>query len=238
CCLHALSKAELDDYRRFGLSNPVAVIPNGVDSAPDADPGPFLAGWPALAGKRLVLFLGRVHYKKGLDLFFRAWKAAAPEAHLVIAGRDSEHSAAPLHALAAELGIARQVTFTGPLYGALKWSALAAADLFVLPSRSEGFSVAVLEAMSAARPVLITTPCNFPEAAAHGCGWVVEPDAGALAAALTRALSLPPEVLQASGRSGRALVAEHYTWNAIAGRMAATYDWMLGGPAPDCLFTA
>jgi glycosyltransferase involved in cell wall biosynthesis len=238
CCLHALSAAEREDYRRFGLSNPVAVIPNGVHAAPEPDPAPFLTAFPDLAGRRLVLFLGRIHYKKGLDLLFRAWRAAAPEAHLVLAGGDSERTADALHSLAAELGITDQVTFTGPLYGALKWSALAAADLFVLPSHSEGFSVAVLEAMSASLPVLITTPCNFPEAATRGCGWVAEPDAVALAAALTGALSLPPALLQACGRSGRALVAERYTWNAIAAQMAATYDWMLGGPAPACLFAA
>ncbi len=238
CCLHALSRAELEDYRRFGLSNPVAVIPNGVHPPPPADAGPFHAAFPALAGKRLVLFLGRIHYKKGLDLLCRAWREALPEAHLVIAGSDSENTEASVRALAAELGIASAITFTGPLYGPLKWSALAAASLFVLPSRSEGCSVAVLEAMSAGLPVLITTACNFPDAAANGCGWAVEPDPQALARALTQALSLPPELLRGMGSNGRALVAIRYSWTAIASQMAAVYDWTLGGPAPSCLVTA
>jgi glycosyltransferase involved in cell wall biosynthesis len=237
-CLHALSAAERDDYRRFGLANPIAVIPNGTAAAPPLDPAPFFAAFPALAGRRLVLFLGRIHYKKGLDLLCRAWHRAAPDAHLVLAGGDSEHTEASLRALIAELGIADRVTFTGPLYGPMKWSALAAATLFVLPSHSEGFSVAVLEAMSAGLPVLLTTPCNFPEAAAERCGWVVEPEAGALADALAAILAPGPDRIAAYGARGQALVAARYTWNAVATQMAATYDWMLGGPAPPCLYTA
>ncbi len=237
-CLHALTQEEAAACRRFGLRNPVALVANGIETPPAATPAAFLSAFPALDGRRLVLFLGRIHRKKGLDRLFRAWHEAQPAAHLVLAGGDCEGTEAALRALASELGIAGQITFTGPLYGDLKWSALAAAELFALPSYSEGFSVAVLEAMAMGLPVLLTTACHFPEAVASGAGWQAGPEAGALARVLGETLALAPDALRAAGERGRTMAATRYSWTGIAGQMAAAYDWMLGGPAPACLITA
>jgi glycosyltransferase involved in cell wall biosynthesis len=233
-CLRALTFDEVDDYRRFGLSNPVAVVPNGV-SVPDATPQAFLRAFPDLRGRRLVLYLGRIHPKKGPDLLAKAWSLIASrfaDAHLVFAGPDEGGTTSAIREIAAGSGIADRVTFAGLMRGEMKWSALAACDLFVLPSHSEGFSVAVLEALGSSKPVIVTPYCHFPEARERQCGWVTEPQLEPLAETLTDALSLGREQLGQMGDRGRRLVAERYDWNVIGRQMAAVYHWVLGGVKP------
>jgi glycosyltransferase involved in cell wall biosynthesis len=234
-CLRALTRAEVNDYRRIGLTNPVAVVPGGVAIPADASPIPFIEKHPNLVGKRIVLFLGRLHQKKGLTLLLRAWASCAPlcgDGHLVVAGPDFDGTCAKLESMVDEMGIRQTVTFPGMLAGPMKWSALAAASLFALPSFSEGFSVAVLEALGMGVPVIVTRRCNIPEVAEHGCGWVVEPEQAALDTALQEALRSPTLELQRIGERGRALVQSRYTWSVVGRQMAEVYRWVLGGPRP------
>jgi glycosyltransferase involved in cell wall biosynthesis len=233
-CVRALTRTEVDDYRRFGLRNKVAVIPNGVDPPQTSDASRFLGAYPNLAGKRIVLFLSRLIYKKGLDLLCHAWSAISrkfPEAHLVIAGPDYG-SRGPIERLVDELGLRRSVTFPGMLASDLKWSALAAAEAFVLPSRSEGFSMAALEAIAAGVPVILTRQCNFPEVAAVGCGWVIEPDVAQLQGALEECLGAPAAERTRRSESGRLLAARRYSWPVIGAQMGEVYQWLLGGREP------
>jgi glycosyltransferase involved in cell wall biosynthesis len=234
-CLRALTRAEVNDYRRIGLTNPVAVVPNGVAIPAGVSGSPFQEAYPQLSGKRVVLFLGRIHQKKGLALLVRAWAHAAStfdDAHLVLAGPDFDGTRATLEALVDGLGIRNQVTFTGMLAGPMKWSALAAASVFVLPSFSEGFSVAVLEALGVGLPVIVTGACNIPEVAENRCGWVIEPDQGAIEIAIEMALGLPAFELQTMGERGKSLVSNRFTWPVVGQQMAEVYRWILGGPQP------
>lgn len=234
-CLRALTRTEVDDYRRLALRNPIAVIPYGLETPEVSSPGLFLQRFPTLAGQRLILFLGRIHYKKGVDLLCRAWAGVSrrfPEAHLVLAGPDFESTRATVEALVRELKIQERVSFTGMLAGELKWSALAAAEVFVLPSYSEGLPVAVLEALGMGKPVIITRPCNLAEVGQAGCGWVVEPDVAQLKAALTEFLQAEGSLVRAMGASGRRLFESRYTCQKVGAQMAAVYEWILGGPAP------
>ncbi len=226
-CLRALTRREALDYQAYGMRGPIAIVPNGVDAPPSKSPDPFLSAYPALRGRRLVLFLGRVHYKKGLDVLCRAWAATprAPHDHLVIAGPDFEGTQ-------ANLEIGSDVTFTGLLGPELRWSALAAAHVFVLPSYSEGLSMAVLEALAAGVPVIASPACNLPEIRERGCGWVVEPAVQPVARALAEALEITPAERAHLGSNGSALAAESFSWPRVAARVARVYDWMLGGPAP------
>lgn len=233
-CLHALTQAEADDYRRLGLRNPIAVIPNGVEIPSHISRQKFLDQFPALAGKRLILFLGRIHFKKGLDILCRAWarlSAQWPDAQLVLAGPDFEGTQAQIEELIASLGITERVTFTGMLAGEMKWSALAASDVFVLPSYSEGLSVSVLEAMGMGRPVVITKNCNLPEVAQGGCGWVIQPNVNELEAALGDALRSGPAELGEMGLRGKQLVANRYSWEVVGRQMSSLYRWV----EDDCL---
>ena len=234
-CLHALTSTEVTDYRRFGLRNPVAVIPNGVHIPSRSSGAAFLEAFPELQGRRLVLFLGRIHFKKGLDLLCEGWSEIGqqwPEAHLVLAGPDFEGTRAKLEDLLGRAGIRRRVTFTGMLQGEMKWSALAASDCFVLPSYSEGLSVSVLEAMGMHLPVLITRQCNLPEVGELGCGLVIEPKVEELGAGLSTLLSAQPSRLRAMGERGHDLVAQRYSWPVIGQQMSELYEWAAGGKEP------
>jgi glycosyltransferase involved in cell wall biosynthesis len=144
----------------------------------------FLSQYPALAGKRCLLFLGRVHAKKGVDLLLRAFAqflanerdTSQSAAHLVMAGPYNDNYGVQMMALADSLGLGNRVTWTGMLKGDLKWGALYTADAFILPSHQENFGVAVAEALACSLPVLISDQVNiWREIAADQAG-LVEPD--------------------------------------------------------------
>jgi glycosyltransferase involved in cell wall biosynthesis len=234
-CLRALSVDEVDDYRRLGLMNPIAIIPNGIDARSGATPDLFWRTYPQLSGKRIVLFLGRLHPKKGLQLLLEAWAGATfgtDDVHLVIAGPDSENTRATLERIVDEYNLQHSVTFPGMLMGEQKWSALAAASLFVLPSYSEGFSIAVLEALSLGVPVVVTRPCHIPEVATHDCGWVISPAVDPLQQVLSDFLALSCEEAQQIGNRGRGLVRARFHSSVVGKQMAEVYDWLQGGLRP------
>lgn len=238
-CLHALCVPEAENFRRYGLRNPIAIIPNGVDLA-EGDPMPdydAVTQWvPEAKGKQRVLFLSRLHPKKGLPNLLRAWQRLAERFggwFLLIAGPEEAGHEAELKLLASELGLARSVKFLGPVYGGEKRQLLAGADVFVLPSFSEGFSMAILEAAAAGLPVLLTDQCNFHELAAAGGAVEVSPDQAAVEAGLKRLLELSEAQRIDMGRRGMDLVSGSYTWPAIARQMLQVYEWLLGaGPVP------
>jgi poly(glycerol-phosphate) alpha-glucosyltransferase len=239
-CLHALCRAEANSVRAVGLTNPIAVIPNGVDLAiyeSPPDGRDVRRRWPSLPDKRLVLFLGRIHPKKGLLHLAEAWSRLGSRSsgwHLVIAGPDVNGHRAEIEQDIARRRIPDQVTFTGPVQGDRKLALLAAADLFVLPSFSEGFSVAVLEALACRLPVLISPQCNFEEVVAAGAGIQAEPDADAVAEGLSRMLGLTDKERQEMGARGHDLVARHYVWPCVARQTLDTYRWLRGdGPRPE-----
>ncbi len=234
-CLHALTQAEAADYRSFGCQSPIAVIPNGVKIPDRVSSEKFLTQHPALKGKRVVLFLGRIHFKKGLDLLVRAWKKIIvrwPDAHLVLAGPDFEGTRATITAMIAEEALGEHVLFTGMLRDDLKWSALAAAECFVLPSYSEGLSVSVLEAMGLGLPVIVSEHCNLPEVAQLEAGWVIPTEVVALERALEALLENSPETNARIGDHGRDFVRRHYNWSVVADQMNEVYSWVRGGPSP------
>ena len=158
------------------------VVDYGI-SAPNGDPEAerqaFYSTYPMLRGKRVFLFLSRLHAKKGCDLLIRAFAQvlkARPEFHLVMAGPDQEGWGARLLDLSTSLGVNSQITWAGMLTGQLKWGAFRAAEAFVLPSHSENFGVVVAEALACGLPVLITDKVNiWREIEADGAG-LVEPD--------------------------------------------------------------
>ena len=234
-CLHALTHAEAQDYRRFGATQPVAVIPNGVAVPATSDGELFFGRFPSLRQKRIVLFLSRLHSKKGLDILAQAWGAVSkqhPDAHLVLAGPDFEDTQAAVEKSLAALGASQSVLFAGMLDHQAKWSALGAAECFVLPSYSEGLSVATLEAMGSGLPVIITHQCNLPEVSKFGAGWTIQPDAKQLAQALTDMLSNSQSTNRSIGENGRRLVKQNYSWPLIGRQMSEVYAWVLGGALP------
>jgi len=197
-----------------------AVVPNGVDPQAFAHLPPaagFRQRWQ-LGDDRLVLFMGRLHPRKGALLMAHAFQEAnLPGTRLVLAGPD-EGDGPALRALGDP-----RIVLTGYLEGEERLAALAAADLFVLPALGEGMPVAALEAMAAGVPVIISPECHLPQVVTHGAGLVVLPQKAGLAAALREALADEP-ARQAMGRQARALVQQHFTWASAAAALEAVYQ--------------
>ncbi|WP_333689109.1 glycosyltransferase [Methylococcus capsulatus] len=243
-CLHALCHAELEAIRSYGLANPVAVIPNGVD-LPRRDDSQSPPAWVERVPQdaRVLLFLGRIHPKKGLVPLLHAWQRVSTLAreapwHLVIAGWDQGNHQAELQALAWRLGLSDRVHFVGPQFHEEKDRSFARADAFVLPSFSEGLPMAVLEAWSFGLPVWMTPGCNLPEGFAADAARKMAPDAESIASELERLFALPDEELRAMGERGHELVERRFTWPRVAAQMIEVYAWVTGrGPQPDCVVT-
>ncbi|ADP80290.1 glycosyltransferase [Pseudofrankia inefficax] len=217
----AVTADEAADFARYGRDPAaVRVIPNGVAAADhDRDAGGAFLRRHGLAGRRYVLFLGRLNRIKGVDLLIEAFAAAGAAADgwlLVLAGPD-EGLAAELRAQASALGVAAAVRFVGVVAGAERTEALRAASLLVVPSRREAMSIVALEAGVNSTPVLITDVCGFDEVARCRGGLVVEATAPALAAGL-RQLLARPDALAEHGTRLRALVLAEFTWERAAAR--------------------
>jgi glycosyltransferase involved in cell wall biosynthesis len=240
-CLHALSRPEIGHLRALAPRTPIGFVPNGVDLDPFAHlpaRAELEAEFPELAGKFVLLFLGRLHLKKGLDLLataLAALGAAHPDLHVLLAGPD-DGALAPFLARVEHAGLSRRVTCLGHVAGERARRAWGAADAFILPSYSEGFSMAILEALAARLPVVVTTSCHFPELAAADGGIVVAPTADAVTRGLRDLLERSPAERAELGRRGRALVERQYTWDRQARRLADIYRWVAGGgPAPEAV---
>ena len=243
-CLHALSRPEIDHLRALAPKAPVCFVPNGVDLRPFVDLPPrteLEAEYPELAGKFLLLFYSRLHVKKGLDLLAGALVALAgdhPDLHLLLAGNDDGALAPTLTKVEAS-GLADHVTVLGHVSGARARAVWGAADAFILPSYSEGFSMSVLEALAAKLPTIITTACHFPELDRAGGGIVVEPTRAGVIEGLRDLLGRSSAERVELGERGRALVEREYTWGRQAARLDAVYRWVVGGgEAPACVSIA
>ncbi|MHB9024883.1 MAG: glycosyltransferase [Armatimonadota bacterium] len=242
-CFHALSMTELTDIRDFGIRAPIAVIPNGISEEWLASTGVgarFREAFAIAADQRLLLFLSRITPIKGLPLFLRAMAAcrqALRDWLLVLAGPDEFGHQRELQTLLEQLDIAHRVRFVGPLYGQMKRDAFAAAEVFVLPSHSEGAPMSVLEALGAGVPVLTTEAVSLPELHRDQCGWQVAATEPALRGGLTAVIAESPAALQAMGQRGKALVAGSYTWRIAAVRSLQCYRWLLDEEEqPECVF--
>jgi len=232
--VHFTSEQERQEAAALAVPHSPAVIPLPV-ALPPSDlahlRGRFRAAHPALGGATLALFLGRVDPKKGLDLLLPAFAQAhqkQPELALVIAGAGHPRYMDELRSKAAALGLGTEaLLWTGFLEGEEKWAALADADFFVLPSYSENFAVAAVEAMAAGLPVLLSDQVGIHhEVTACGAGLVVPCDTQALAAALTQ-LAADGALRATMGATGRCLAAERFAPQAVTEQLIALYTRIL-----------
>ena len=224
--LHVLNADEGRLLEPLRLASRVETFPNGIflDETAAAEKQDRSAPAPARPGNRTVLFLGRLHYKKGLDYLAAAFailRRSVPDAQLVVAGPDEGAREGFLREV-ERYGLTENVCLPGPLYGERKRAALRGAACFCLPSRQEGFSVAVLEAMASRLPVVISEACHFPEVAQYGAGRVVPLEPEQIAAGLCQVLQ-DRGAAERMGRAGFELVQSRYTWSQIATHMTAAY---------------
>jgi glycosyltransferase involved in cell wall biosynthesis len=225
--LHYGNPDELALVAPLRLTARPRIIGNGIfleEVQPLPPKGTFRARHPEFANKKIVLFLSRLHHMKGLDFLADAFAIVArraPDVDLVVAGPDRGAKMA-FEAQIRQLGIASRVHLVGAIYGAEKLAALNDCDCFCLPSRREGFSLAVTEALACRAPVVISRDCHFPEVAEVNAGFVTELDARQIAAGIEKILGDPPAAA-AMGEAGRALVFNRFTWPILAEAMRAGY---------------
>jgi len=261
-CLRALCEAEAQSIRAYGMRNPVCIIPNGVDlpelaerAAVEVESLPFQK---FAQGRKVLLYLGRLHPKKNLANLVRACKqtleshpSAAKNWILAIAGWDQGGYERTLKQLANDLGLsfaevrshrsevsgqqsaAPSLAFLGAQFGAEKNACYRACDAFILPSLSEGLPMAVLEAWAHAKPVLMTPECNLPEGFAAGAALQIGTTPEQIAPGLKQLAEMSDDDRRAMGARGRTLVATKFSWPQIGEQMRSVYDWVLGsGPTP------
>jgi poly(glycerol-phosphate) alpha-glucosyltransferase len=191
-----------------------------------------------VASRKVLLFLGRLHPKKGLVSLVRAWARVqrdpgARDWALVIAGWDQGGHGRALRRLVAELSLERSVVFVGPQFDDAKAASYARADAFILPSVSEGLPMAVLEAWAHGVPVLMTKACNLPEGIAAGAALEIAPDLAGIAQGLSDLFAMSDLERAIMGARARSLAAERFSWPGIAARMKRVYEWVGGlGPTP------
>jgi glycosyltransferase involved in cell wall biosynthesis len=213
----------------FTFGTPGVVVPLGIGADEFAvmpEPGSFRRRHPEIGDKRIILFFGRVNFKKGLDILAKAFGAVArrrQDVHLVIAGPDNEGWGARVRTWLSEEGVLGRTTFTGMLLGPDKLAVLRDASLFVLPSYTENFGLAVIEAMAAGLPIIISDKVNiWREVESAGAGKVVPCEAGKFTAAILDLLD-KPELARQMGQKGQALVRDEFHWPDIAVRLQETY---------------
>jgi glycosyltransferase involved in cell wall biosynthesis len=221
-CLHVTSLQEYHEVRSFGLTNPVAIIPNGID-LPEAVPS-----HAEERKTRIALALGRIHPKKGLDRLIRAWakvEPANPNWRLRIVGPSEGRHEQELRALSTALNLTR-VTIEGPVYGPAKYEFYRNADLFILPTLSENFAMTVAEALASGVPVISTKGAPWSGLKRECCGWWIEHGVEPMAAALHTAIELSAAERRAMGMRGRAWMARDYSWERVAADMLDVYRWI------------
>ncbi len=225
-CIHATALMETENIRKLGFKNPVAVIPNGID----------ISEFPLLVerkqkDKKTLLFLSRIHPKKGIELLIEAWGKLPPNTRrgwqVEIAGNGEDSYIASLQQQIEFKKLTDECKIIGPQFGADKLAAYHRADLFVLPTYSENFGIVVAEALACGVPVITTKGAPWQELHTHKAGWWIEIGATPLAETLSQALQLPEEERQIMGQNSRKLVKEKYSIEAVAQQMIELYEWVL-----------
>lgn len=212
--LHVTAPLEESYMREYGFTQPCIIAPLGVNVGAKVSHGKHAGG--------IILFVSRVHRKKGLDMLLKAfgiegWK-------LRIVGPDENNHVAELKKLAETLGISDKVEFVGPKSGDALAREYESADIFVLPTYSENFGSVVIESLAAGVPVICTKGAPWKELEDYRCGWWPDIGVTALREALEKATSLTEEDRREMGERGRKLVEEKYTWGKVCETVMHGYE--------------
>ena len=236
--LHATSESEAGQFRRLGFKNRIIISPNGINV-----PSFYLApkNTEDTRGTKRVLFVSRMHPKKGVMELGDAWERLADRDQwaeirgwccelVYTVNGDVEHEyEAKVKARVKELGLQDQFIFTGAMDDEEKWTAYVRADLFVLPTYSENFGIVVAEALWAGVPVITTKGTPWQEIQVRKCGWWIDNKVEHLVEAFRQAMSMNPQELCVMGERGRRLIKEKYTWVAVVNTMFKGYEEVFHG---------
>lgn len=237
-CYHALCQKELEDIRAYGLKQPVAIIPNGINL-----PDPNLK-FEKSDKKKHLLYLGRLHKKKGVDLLLKALAAINKERkellndwQIDLVGWDHEGCKAELEKIVSENRLEDKVVFHGGLFGKDKQRMYATADGYILPSHGEGLPMTVLEAWSWQLPVVMTPECHIPEGYDADAAIKINDNVESVEKGLKTFLGMRDEERLSMGMRGYDLVCKNFTWDVSARKMIEVYEWLLGrSEKPDFVY--
>jgi glycosyltransferase involved in cell wall biosynthesis len=226
--IQSFSESEAVQLGDYNINNSATIIPNGLDVESFADLKLydfFDDIYPELNNKKVILFLGRLHPVKGLDLLCKSFGEVVKsrnDVRLIIAGPDTEGYKKDLESILKSVNAYDKVIFPGMLKEANKYAALNRANVFVLSSYSEGQSIAILEAMISELPVIITEQCYLNEVAETESGIIIEPEVDQLTQALLKLLD-NASLCKKMGKNGKKLVTNYYSWDRISGKMIEFY---------------
>lgn len=222
-CVHALNCKEEASVREVGYEGLIRVIPNGTTLDTLSRDGQD-------SSIKQMCFLGRIHPKKGIDILISAWAIALKKSdsllsqwRLVIGGWDDGGHLSTYRTMVKQAGLEEQIHFVGAKFGQDKEKFLASSDAFILPSKSEGLPVAILEAWAHSLPVLGTAETNLSDEIDSGAGVVISLDVKSLAEELNNFAKLDVQARGAMGEAGRKMIKDKYNWSVISGRMATLY---------------
>lgn len=231
--LHFLTDCEKSKvHPSIAIGNRSFIVPVGVDSSEFhhlSSEDSLRERYPRLNDKKIILFFGRVNWKKGLDILVTAFNKLVKrrkDVHLLIAGPDEGGYSKKVKEWIKDKGICEHVTFTGMLMGKEKAEAFRKSDIFVLPSYSEALSTSILEAMYCGLPVIVSDQSYFPEIVQYNAGKVIPCDHYFLAKAMEELID-DKEQRKRMGENGRRLVIEKFTWDNIAEEMIENYQLII-----------
>jgi glycosyltransferase involved in cell wall biosynthesis len=224
----ALTGKEADQIRAQGFTAPIVVLPNGVHLPPETEVGVVTGLIPPKERPYRLTLLSRIHPKKGFDLLIPALAMQEmKDWEVAVVGPDENGYLAEVKEMVRRHELKGKVMFLPAVSGEAKAELFQSSDLFALPSYSEGFPVAVVEAASYGLPVVMTDECNFPELAAAGGAWMCKPEVESLTDALREALTAGLAERRQRGMLGRQLIGQRYTWDQIARELSSACDDLL-----------
>lgn len=226
-CLRATADMEAQNFREYGLRQPIAIVSNSVDV-------PATISNKKKTGPKRALFLSRIHKKKGLPFLLKAWQQLADKHsdwEIVITGPDENGHLAELKMLERKLGVPR-IKWREPVHGEEKVALFESADLFVLPTHAENFGLVVAESLAHGVPVITTKNAPWAGLKTNGCGWWIDLDLAKLRGAMDTAMSQPRNKLSDMGRAGHLWMKRDFGAAPVAEQMSELYDWAINGGSP------
>lgn len=233
-CVFTTAKMEAEHVTNLGITTCKAVIPNGIET----DSYPCKTSVDVV--KKQVLFLSRVHVKKGIEVLFEVWKQIHPDYEdwqlLVIGNGEAEY----IHSLENRvecLGLKESIKILPPVFGNDKIQIYQESALFCLPSYSENFGMVIAEAMSCGTPVITTTNCPWNILNDTKTGWCIDLNVDNLERALREALSMNPTELYDMGQKASKLIYENFDYRNVTRKTLKLYEWLLnGGEKPEFVY--
>lgn len=220
-CIHTTADMELGNLRKFDFLKSFAFIPNGINIKQ-------IEQKQTLPEVKQILFLSRVHVKKGIDILIEAFAQVKNKSgwEVVIAGDGEEKYIEELKGIAKKLGLEDKIKFIGPVYGSEKFDYFRRARIFALPTHCENFGYVVAEALACGTPVVTTKGAPWSVLEETNSGLWIDIGVRPLVAALDKLMALDDDELVQMGENGRRLVETRFTTKVFGEQMKSLYNWL------------